>query len=68
MVHLMTQDHLGNGLCSQPKPNQQPTDCNTDAVSARKYLDTIVGYFAPRACLALNLPCKSSVTSTKGLS
>lgn len=55
-------------FASQPKPNQQPTDCNTDAVSARKYLDTIVGYFAPRACLALNLPCKSSVTSTKELS
>jgi len=44
-------------FASQPKPNQQPTDCNTDAVSARKYIDTIVGYFAPRACVALGLDC-----------
>ena len=54
-------------FASQPKPNQQPTDCNTDGASSRKYLDTIVGYFAPRACIALNLPCRSSVTSTKDL-
>ncbi|MBP6238242.1 MAG: T9SS type A sorting domain-containing protein [Saprospiraceae bacterium] len=44
-------------FASQPKPNQQPTDCNTDAASARKYIDTIVGYFAPRACVALGLDC-----------
>jgi len=54
-------------FASQPKPNQQPTDCNTDGVSSRKYLDTIVGYFAPRACITLNLPCRSLVTSTKDL-
>lgn len=54
-------------FASQPKPNQQPTDCNTDGVSSRKYLDTIVGYFAPRACIALNLPCKSAVSSTTDL-
>lgn len=45
---------------SQPKPNQQPTDCNTDGVSARTYIDTIVGYFAPRACVALGLDCWAS--------
>lgn len=47
-------------FASQPKPNQQPTDCNTDAASARKYIDTIVGYFAPRACVALGLDCWKS--------
>ncbi|MBK8548206.1 MAG: T9SS type A sorting domain-containing protein [Saprospiraceae bacterium] len=51
---------------SQPKPNQQPTDCNTDGTSARKYIDTIVGYFIPRACVALGLDCWTS--STKDLS
>ncbi len=45
---------------AQPKPNQQPTDCNTNAASARKYIDTIIGYFAPRACVALKLNCWSA--------
>jgi len=31
--------------------------CNTNAAAARLYIDTIIAYFAPRACLALNLPC-----------
>ncbi len=50
---------------SEPKPGQQPTDCNTDGESARRYIDTIVGYFAPRACVALGLDCFTS--STKNL-
>jgi hypothetical protein len=56
-------------FASTPKPTTDPNtkDCNTDAVSARKYLDTIIGYFAPRACIALNLPCKSLVTDVKDL-
>lgn len=47
-------------FASQPKPGQQPTDCNTDAESARRYIDTIIGYFAPRACVALGLDCFTS--------
>jgi len=51
---------------STPKPTTDPsvTDCNTDAAKSRMYIDTIVGYFAPRACVALGLNCdfNSSVT------
>ncbi len=47
-------------------PNPQPPSplslCNNNAVSSRKYIDTIVGYFAPRACLALDL-CSLSKTN-----
>jgi hypothetical protein len=45
-------------------PNNPPTpaDCNTDAASSRAYIDTIIGYVAPRACLALNLGCNFSST------
>jgi hypothetical protein len=39
------------------------TSCNTDAASARTYIDTIIGYFAPRACVTLGLPC--SFVNTK---
>jgi acetyl esterase/lipase len=43
----------------RPGPNPTPPNilslCNNDAVSSRKYIDTIVGYFAPRACVALDL-------------
>ncbi len=51
---------------STPKPGQQPTDCNTNPVTAKLYIDTILGYFAPRACVALGLDCWSS--STKDIS
>lgn len=37
-----------------------PADCNTDAGSARDYIDTIIGYFAPRACVTLGLGCQFS--------
>ncbi|KXK36674.1 MAG: T9SS type A sorting domain-containing protein [Saprospiraceae bacterium] len=40
--------------------------CNTDADLAKIYIDTMIGYFAPRACLALNLDCFT--TSTKEVS
>ncbi|TNE48172.1 MAG: T9SS type A sorting domain-containing protein [Bacteroidetes bacterium] len=33
-------------------------DCNTDPVTAKTYIDTIIGFFAPRACVALNLGCQ----------
>jgi Secretion system C-terminal sorting domain len=34
---------------------------------AKIYIDTIMRIVAPRACLALNLPCKGLVTSTEDL-
>jgi dienelactone hydrolase len=43
------------------------TGCNTDGISARKYIDTIMAYFTPRACFALNLPCKDKLINTKDL-
>jgi hypothetical protein len=43
-----------------PPPPSPLSTCNNDAVSSRKYIDTIVGYFAPRACLALDLGCEFS--------
>lgn len=52
-------------FAANPKPGQQPTDCNTDPNVAKIYIDTIIGYFAPRACVALGLDCWSS--STKDL-
>lgn len=42
-----------------------PSECNKDSRIAKLYIDTIVGYFAPRACLALGLDCFT--TSTKDL-
>ena len=33
------------------------SDCDIDAVSGELYLDTIMNYFAPRACLQLGLNC-----------
>lgn len=52
----------------KPKPTTDPlvTGCNTDGGSSRLYIDTIIGYFAPRACVALGLNCEFSV-STKDL-
>jgi hypothetical protein len=47
-------------------PSPTPADCNTDALSSKMYIDSIIGYFAPRACVALNLPCQFKV-STKDL-
>ncbi len=41
-------------------------DCNTDAAVAHAYIDTIIGYFAPRACVALDLGC--NFVKTKELS
>jgi hypothetical protein len=47
-------------------PAPTPTDCNTNAVTSKIYIDSIVGYFAPRACVALKLNC-GFTTSTKEL-
>ena len=32
-------------------------NCNTNATTAKLYIDTIIQYFAPRACQALDLGC-----------
>jgi hypothetical protein len=47
-------------------PPAASANCNEDAVSARTYIDTIVGFFAPRACVTLGLGC--NFVSTKELS
>ncbi|MBK8346285.1 MAG: T9SS type A sorting domain-containing protein [Saprospiraceae bacterium] len=41
-----------------------PSTCNKNSVTSKIYIDTIMGYFAPRACVALGLNCdfNSSVT------
>jgi hypothetical protein len=44
-------------------PNLLAKDCNSDGAVGRTYIDTIVGYFAPRACVALGLDCFSSSTN-----
>lgn len=40
-------------------PNGQivPLNCSTDSVSARLVIDTIIAFYAPRACRALGLDC-----------
>jgi hypothetical protein len=40
-----------------------PSTCNQNAVTSKTYIDTIIGYFAPRACLALELPCQYIVSA-----
>ena len=49
------------------KADNPPSTCNKDAVIAKTYIDTIVGYFAPRACVALGLNCDFN-SSVKDLS
>ncbi len=44
-----------------------PANCNLNASVARSYIDTIIRYYAPRACFALNLPCKDLILDTKNL-
>lgn len=44
-----------------------PSICNKVPAVAKTYIDTIIGYFAPRACIALNLPCQSLVSGTRDL-
>lgn len=40
-------------------PNGQvvPLNCSTDSISARRVIDTIMAFYAPRACRALGLNC-----------
>ncbi|MBI1226816.1 MAG: T9SS type A sorting domain-containing protein [Bacteroidetes bacterium] len=36
------------------------SNCDTNSVAAKIFIDTIIQYFAPRACLALDLGCNLS--------
>ncbi|NBC24916.1 MAG: T9SS type A sorting domain-containing protein, partial [Bacteroidetes bacterium] len=36
------------------------TNSNMSAEKGRTYLDTLIGYFAPRACVVLGLECETS--------
>ncbi|MBK8723208.1 MAG: T9SS type A sorting domain-containing protein [Saprospiraceae bacterium] len=47
-----------NGLVSNP---------NMSPAKAKRYIDTIMTYYIPRACVALNLPCAGTVTSNQDL-
>jgi len=49
-----------------PAPLATTTGCEVDGAVARTYIDTIIGYYAPRACVALGLGC--NFVSTKELS
>ncbi len=42
--------------------NLMAMNCNANGLIARTYIDTIVGYFAPRACVALGLNCDFKVS------
>lgn len=49
-----------------PAPLPTTTGCEVDGAVARTYIDTIIGYYAPRACVALGLGC--NFVNTKELS
>jgi len=46
-------------------PPAASANCNEDGASARTYIDSIIGFFAPRACVTLGLGC--NFVSTKEL-
>jgi hypothetical protein len=48
-------------------PQGLATNPNMSPAKARRYIDTIMTVVLPRACIALNLPCKGFVTSTEDL-
>lgn len=47
-----------------------PADCDTDEASAQMYVDSMLTYFAPRACLAMGLGCNLDgfITNLKEIS
>jgi len=47
--------------------NNPPSICNTDGASAKRYIDTIIGYFAPRACVTLGLGCNFRNINSVGI-
>lgn len=54
----LNHPNAANSLAGSPR---------TTPARAKRYIDTIMTIFAPRACIALNLPCKGLVTSTEEL-
>jgi hypothetical protein len=48
-------------------PQGLATNPNMSPEKAKRYIDTIMRVVLPRACIALNLPCKGFVTSTEEL-
>lgn len=47
-------------------PDLIAEDCNGNAASSRTYIDSIIGYYAPRGCVALQLECDFT-SSTENL-
>ncbi len=43
------------------------TNPDMSKAKATRYMDTIIGYYAPRACVVLNLPCKGIVSTEEVL-
>ena len=54
-------------LTGNPAPLATAGCNNLDGAVARAYIDTIVTYFAPRACVALGLNCPGVTSGTKDL-
>lgn len=52
-------------LTGTPAPLPQANCTNLSGSVARAYIDTIIGFYAPRACLVLGLPC--GIVGTKDL-
>ena len=50
-----TNQHNASGLVSNP---------DMSAAKARRFIDSIIAFVAPRACIGLDLPCRSLVAST----
>lgn len=51
-----------------PAPPSPLATCNNDAASARSYIDTIIAYYAPRACFSLGLQsCINKIVSNKDI-
>jgi hypothetical protein len=48
---------------SATTPSPGGAVCNVDAASARSYIDTIIGYYAPRACVVLGLNCQFTIST-----
>lgn len=46
-------------------PGLIPDDCPTDGAFARTMIDSIIQFYAPRACVALNLNCDFAVSTTE---
>jgi acetyl esterase/lipase len=54
-------------LVNKYGPNGLATNPKMSATKARSYIDSMFIFYAPRACVALKLPCASAVTSAEDL-